>query len=90
MHWATVREFGFLAKLPHSIVNINGADVVDQYILIVNNHDGKGSSQGILDTYLRVVCANTLTMALQGRQGGYNIRHTSKMLVKRLRKPRRF
>ena len=66
-----------LAKLPHSIV-INGADVVDQYILIVNNHDGKGSVKVFL-TPIRVVCANTLTMALQGRQGGYNIRHTSKM-----------
>lgn len=66
-----------LAKLPDSIL-INGVDKVDQYILIVNSHDGSGSLKIFL-TPIRVVCNNTLTMALQGRQGGYNIRHTGKL-----------
>jgi len=66
-----------LAKLPDSIL-INGMDKIDQYILIVNSHDGSGSLKIFL-TPIRVVCQNTLTMALQGRQGGYNIRHTSRM-----------
>lgn len=66
-----------LAKLPDSIL-INGMDKVDQYILIVNSHDGSGSLKIFL-TPIRVVCNNTLTMALRGRQGGYNIRHTGKL-----------
>ena len=66
-----------LAKLPDSIL-INGVDKVDQYILIVNSHDGSGSLKIFL-TPIRVVCNNTLTMALRGRQGGYNIRHTGKL-----------
>jgi phage/plasmid-like protein (TIGR03299 family) len=65
-----------LARLPESIT-INGLDVIDQYILIVNNHDGSGSLKVFL-TPIRVVCNNTLTMALnaRGRTNGYNIRHT--------------
>jgi len=66
-----------LAKLPDSIL-INGVDKIDQYILIVNSHDGSGSLKIFL-TPIRVVCNNTLTMALQGRKGGYNIRHTGKL-----------
>lgn len=66
-----------LAKLPQSIL-VNGMDKIDQYILIVNSHDGSGSLKIFL-TPIRVVCQNTLTMALQGRQGGYNIRHTSRL-----------
>tara|TARA_A200000159_G_scaffold84673_1_gene78284 strand:- start:1640 stop:2662 length:1023 start_codon:yes stop_codon:yes gene_type:complete len=66
-----------LAKLPDSIL-INGVDKIDQYILIVNSHDGSGSLKIFL-TPVRVVCNNTLTMALQGRKGGYNIRHTGKL-----------
>lgn len=66
-----------LAKLPESIV-IDNADVVDQYILIVNSHDGSGSVKIFL-TPVRVVCNNTLTLALSKRSGGYNIRHTGKL-----------
>lgn len=67
-----------LAKLPDSIL-INGVDKVDQYILVVNSHDGSGSLKIFL-TPIRVVCQNTLTMALsRGRGTGYNIRHTGKL-----------
>ena len=67
-----------LAKLPDSIL-INGVDKIDQYILIVNSHDGSGSLKIFL-TPIRVVCQNTLTMALSGRRGGgYNMRHTGKI-----------
>jgi len=66
-----------LAKLPESII-IDNVDVVDQYILIVNSHDGSGSVKIFL-TPIRVVCNNTLTLALRGRSGGYNIRHTGKL-----------
>lgn len=69
-----------LARMPESIT-IEGKDEVHQYLLISNTHDGTGSVK-ILETPIRVVCQNTLTMALRGsNQGvGHNIRHTGKMM----------
>ena len=67
-----------LARLPTSIV-FDGVDTVHKYILITNTHDGTGSVR-ILPTPIRVVCFNTLSMALrQGAGQGYAIRHTGKM-----------
>jgi len=67
-----------LARLPKNIT-FNGIDVVHQYILISNSHDGTGSVR-ILPTPIRVVCGNTLAMALsQGAGTGYSVRHTAKL-----------
>ena len=67
-----------LARLPTSIV-FDGVDTIHKYILITNTHDGTGSVR-ILPTPIRVVCFNTLSMALkQGAGQGYAIRHTGKM-----------
>jgi phage/plasmid-like protein (TIGR03299 family) len=67
-----------LAKVPETIT-FNGIDVVEQYILISNTHDGTGSVR-IMPTPIRVVCNNTLTMALQrGKTHGFIIRHTGKL-----------
>jgi phage/plasmid-like protein (TIGR03299 family) len=55
-----------LAKLPDTI-QIIGDDIADKYLLLSNSHDGQSSVQ-IKFTPIRVVCQNTLTMALsQGR-----------------------
>jgi phage/plasmid-like protein (TIGR03299 family) len=66
-----------LAKLPGSTEPIPG-DRVDGYFLVVNGHNG-WTSYTARPTPVRVVCANTLAMALSGssKQAVVNLHHTS-------------
>lgn len=54
-----------LVKLPSNLTVI-GDDVAEKYLLLSNDHSGKGSVQ-VKFTPIRVVCQNTLTAALAGR-----------------------
>ena len=65
-----------LAKLPDKI-QVIGDDIADKYLLLSNSHDG-GSSVQVKFTPIRVVCQNTLTMALsEGRS--IRIHHTKNL-----------
>lgn len=50
-------------------------DQIDKYLLISLSHDGS-SAITVAYTPIRVVCNNTLTMALKGAQNKVSIRHT--------------
>lgn len=62
-----------MAKLPQDIV-IGNYDPINQYILITNAHTGKHSAIAMV-TPVRVVCNNTLNVALKGTTNSISIRH---------------
>ena len=71
--------FGSLALERETVLDPNGvSDVVKNYILVSSSHDGSTSLQASV-TPVRVVCANTLAVALQGAKQTFKIRHTQSM-----------
>jgi phage/plasmid-like protein (TIGR03299 family) len=62
-----------LARLPRDM-RVAGDDLVAPYLLLVNHHGGPGGVQ-LRFAPVRVVCANTLTMALQ-LSSGVQLEHT--------------
>ena len=69
--------FGSLALERETVLDPNGvADVVNTYLLVNTSHDGSMSVQASV-TPVRVVCANTLAVALNGTKQSFKMRHTS-------------
>lgn len=62
------------AKLP-DYITVAGEDVTEKYLLLVSSHDGSGSIRAMF-TPIRVVCNNTLQMALKNNTRQISIRHT--------------
>lgn len=70
---ATGKRIWLLAKMPE--VKILG-DAVEPFMCLTNSHDGFGSLK-VCMTPVRVVCQNTLNLALDGAKRSWNVRHTS-------------
>lgn len=64
------------ARLPEDIyLDGDGRDPIRDYILFTNSHDGSGAVT-VLFTPIRVVCQNTLNMALRNAQNKLIYKHT--------------
>jgi phage/plasmid-like protein (TIGR03299 family) len=66
-----------LAKLP-GYIQVKGDDVSEKFLLLVNSHDGTRAAQ-MMFTPIRVVCQNTLNIAVSESAAKASIRHTSGM-----------
>lgn len=62
-------------KLPGHI-KVGGVDPIENYIAAMTSHDGATATQ-IMVTPIRVVCQNTLNLALQNQVSTFKVRHTS-------------
>lgn len=71
-----------LAKLPGHIRVKDTDDLVNKFLLLSNAHDGSAALR-VLFTPVRVVCQNTLSMALrQGENQGISVRHNGNLTLK--------
>ena len=82
---ATYETAGSLydGKVVWMLLNLNkpaqiDEDITHNYLLLTNSHDGSSSLKG-LTTPIRVVCANTLRLAINGKVNGFSFRHTSNL-----------
>ncbi len=66
-----------LAKMPQKYI-ISG-DAIEPYLVFSNTHDGSKAIR-VAMTPVRVVCQNTLNLALKGAQRSWSARHTSNVL----------
>lgn len=67
------RRVWMLARLPHQYI-INGEEVTP-YMVFMNSHDGSGSIK-VAMTPVRVVCSNTLNLALSTARRCWSCNHT--------------
>lgn len=62
------------AKIPKEIL-VLGEDAIDLYLVMTNSHDGTSSFRADV-TPIRVVCMNTLRLALKATKSSWRLRHT--------------
>lgn len=72
------RRVWLLAKMPS--MKIVG-DEVEPYMCFTNTHDGKGAVR-VLMTPVRVVCNNTLNLAISGAKRAWSVRHVGDINAK--------
>ncbi len=66
-----------MAKMPGDIEVVRG-DSCQKYLLLANSHTGKASVI-VKFTAVRVVCQNTLIMAMEDGQSAFRVRHSKKV-----------
>lgn len=66
-----------MAKMPEAMQIVPGDECL-KYLLLSNTHTGEGSVT-VKFTSVRVVCQNTLIMAMEDGQKAYRVRHSKKM-----------
>lgn len=75
------KKIWIMAKLPGEIV-VKGHDVTEKYLLLASSHDGSCTLK-MQFTPIRVVCQNTLNMALKANEKmSFSLRHTKNALEK--------
>ena len=68
------------AKFPKPLVIDAGRDdIAEMYAVFSNSHDGSGAVRCMI-TPVRVVCNNTLNLAMKNNIGRISFRHTSKVM----------
>ena len=68
------------AKLPE-MIKVGRNDLIEQYIFLTTSHDGSGSIMAAF-TPIRIVCNNTLNMALKDNTNAVFIKHTANAEMK--------
>ena len=61
------------------ILSSKNDDRIERYLVFTTSHDGSGAVQCVA-TNIRVVCNNTLNMALRYNSGKISFRHTSRVM----------
>ena len=69
------RKVFITMKVPETIT-IGGVDQIDQYIAAINSHDGSMAFT-LMTTPVRIVCKNTLNLALGSTSNIIRVRHSS-------------
>jgi phage/plasmid-like protein (TIGR03299 family) len=82
------RQIWMLARIPREL-RAAGSDIIDPYVLLTTGHDGLHALK-MIPTSVRVVCNNTLNLALRKAAGkeGFTLLH-SKNLQARVEEARR-
>jgi len=73
------RVIWLLAKMPESFTILG--DKVEPYLVFTNTHDGTGAVKVIMSN-VRVVCSNTLNMALRNAKRVWSAKHTGSITNK--------